>query len=102
MMASFTRTSLLLATVCLVAPLYLPAQKKRIPTQSDLVYGTADAHQLTMDYCAPKGRGKHPIVIIIHGGGYIGGESHNGSEAYCADFLAPAVTRSLLSTTGWL
>jgi hypothetical protein len=65
MMASFTRTSLLLATVCLVAPLYLPAQKKRIPTQSDLVYGTADAQQLTMDYCAPKGKGKYPILIII-------------------------------------
>jgi acetyl esterase/lipase len=90
MMTSFKRTSLLLAAVCLVVPLCLLAQKKRIPTQSDLVYGTADGQQLTMDYYAPKGKGKHPIVIIIHGGGYIGGDSHNGSEAYCADFLTPA------------
>jgi acetyl esterase/lipase len=89
-MASLKRTSLLLVTVCLVAPLCLLAQKKRIPTQSDLVYGTADGQQLTMDYYAPKGKGKHPIAIIIHGGGYIGGTSRNGSEAYCADFLAPA------------
>jgi acetyl esterase len=32
----------------------------------------------------------HPIAIIIHGGGYQRGNSKSGSEAYCADFLAPA------------
>jgi alpha-L-fucosidase 2 len=39
---------------------------------------------------APKGGGVHPIAVIIHGGGYHGGDSKNGSEAYVADFLAPA------------
>jgi alpha-L-fucosidase 2 len=43
-----------------------------------------------MDYYAPKGNGLHPIAIIIHGGGYQRGNSQSGSEAYCADFLAPA------------
>jgi alpha-L-fucosidase 2 len=43
-----------------------------------------------MDYYAPKGAGPHPIAIIIHGGGYQRGNSKSGSEAYCADFLAPA------------
>ena len=43
-----------------------------------------------MDYYAPKGGGLHPIAIIIHGGGYHGGDSKSGSEAYVADFLAPA------------
>jgi alpha-L-fucosidase 2 len=43
-----------------------------------------------MDYYAPKGTGVHPIAIIIHGGGYHGGDSKSGSEAYVADFLAPA------------
>ena len=66
------------------------AADTRTPTQADLVYGTASGQQLTMDYYAPKGPGPHPIAIIIHGGGYIGGTSRNGSEAYCADFLAPA------------
>lgn len=62
----------------------------RTPTRADLVYGTADGQPLTMDYYAPKGPGPHPIAIIVHGGGYIGGTSRSGSEAYCADFLAPA------------
>jgi acetyl esterase/lipase len=44
----------------------------------------------TMDYYAPAGPGPHPAVVIVHGGGFTGGTSRNGSEAYCADFLAPA------------
>ncbi len=62
----------------------------RTPTQEGIVYGVADGQQLTMDYYAPKGAGPHPIAIIIHGGGYQRGNSKSGSEAYCADFLAPA------------
>ena len=62
----------------------------RTPTQEGIVYGVADGVQLTMDYYAPKGPGVHPIAIIIHGGGYQRGDSKSGSEAYCADFLAPA------------
>jgi acetyl esterase len=60
------------------------------PTQDGLVYGEVGGEKLTMDYYQPSGPGPHPIVIIIHGGGYISGTSRNGSEAYCADFLAPA------------
>ena len=43
-----------------------------------------------MDYYASKGGGVSPVAIIIHGGGYQRGDSKRGSEAYCADFLAPA------------
>ncbi len=62
----------------------------RTPAKADIVYGTADGVELTMDYYAPAGKGPHPMVVLIHGGGYVGGTSRNGSEAYCADFLAPA------------
>src|SRR3984893_8635768 len=66
------------------------AAEVRTPTQDGIVYGVADGQSLTMDYYAPKGAGPHPIAIIIHGGGYQRGNSKSGSEAYCADFLAPA------------
>jgi acetyl esterase/lipase len=62
----------------------------RVPTEDGIVYGVADGQTLTMDYYAPKGPGPHPIAIIIHGGGYHGGDSKSDSEAYVADFLAPA------------
>lgn len=77
------------AIFALALPFSLSAET-RTPTQDGLVYGIADGHQLTMDYYAPKGAGPHPIAIIIHGGGYHGGDSKSGSEAYVADFLAPA------------
>lgn len=79
-----------ISALVLAAPLTLLAQTTRTPTASGLVYGAADGQQLTMDYYAPKGAAPHPIVIIIHGGGYRRGDSTSGSEAYCADFLAPA------------
>ncbi len=68
----------------------MPAADVRTPTSSGLIYGEADGVTLTMDYYAPKGAGPHPIAIIVHGGGYQRGDSRSGSEAYCADFLAPA------------
>jgi alpha-L-fucosidase 2 len=75
--------TLLLTTLTLAADI-------RTPAQQGLVYGNADGVELTMDYYAPQGTGPHPIAIIIHGGGYQRGDSKSGSEAYCADFLAPA------------
>ena len=68
----------------------MPAADTRTPTREGLLFGEADGQKLTMDYYAPKGPGVHPIAIIIHGGGYQRGDSKSGSEAYCADFLAPA------------
>jgi acetyl esterase len=59
-------------------------------SEDGLVYGEAGGEKLTMDYYPPAGPAPHPIAIIIHGGGYVRGNSKNNSEAYCADFLAPA------------
>jgi acetyl esterase/lipase len=73
-----------------ILPAFICAQPVRTPTQDGLLYGAADGQPLTMDYYAPKGGGVHPIAVIIHGGGYHGGDSKNGSEAYVPDFLAPA------------
>src|ERR1700752_996781 len=76
--------------VVLLSSAQMFAADTRTPSQDALVYGEADGQTLTMDYYAPKGSGLHPIAIIIHGGGYQRGNSKSGSEAYCADFLAPA------------
>ena len=59
-------------------------------TEENIIYGEAGGEKLTMDYYRAAGLGAHPIAIIIHGGGFVAGTSKNISEAYCADFLAPA------------
>ena len=66
------------------------AASTRQPTSSGLVYGQASGVKLTLDYYAPTGSWPHPIAIIIHGGGWTAGSNTSESEAYCADFLAPA------------
>jgi acetyl esterase/lipase len=76
----------------LAATLVLPAfaADQRKPTQEGLVYGEADGQKLTMDYYAPAGPGashRHR-----HSRRRLSARrfSKSGSEAYCADFLAPA------------
>jgi acetyl esterase len=75
---------------CILAALLVACGWARPATEDGLVYGEAGGQTLTLDYYAASGPGPHPIAIIVHGGGYVGGTSKNGSEAYCADFLAPA------------
>ena len=89
-MTNVGRIAALLLLLFPFASLSLSAASTRTPTADGLVYGKADGETLTMDYYAPAGEGVHPIAIIIHGGGYQRGDSKSGSEAYCADFLAPA------------
>src|ERR1700728_4756912 len=89
MSISLKPAALALSLLCILSTLAFAADL-RTPTQDGILFGTADGQPLTMDYYAPKGNGLHPIAIIIHGGGYHGGDSKSGSEAYIADFLAPA------------
>lgn len=42
--------------------------------KSDLVYGNAAGTPLLLDACVPEGDGPHPIAILIHGGGWSGGD----------------------------
>ena len=85
---AFTKAGNLGAVLCLLTTAC--AGQTRTPTHEGIVYGEAGGEKLTMDYYKGMGPGPHPVAIIIHGGGFIGGTSKNGSEAYCADFLAPA------------
>jgi acetyl esterase/lipase len=80
----------MIAALMLLAAFQTAPAHPLIPAQDGIVYGEASGQTLTMDYYEPEGPGVHPIAIIIHGGGYQRGDSKSGSEAYCAQFLAPA------------
>ena len=74
------------ATIWLLSAVAVAA----VPSRDGIVYSQAGGETLTMDYYAPAGPGPHPVAVVIHGGGFTGGTSKNDSEAYCAEFLAPA------------
>lgn len=40
----------------------------------DIEYSQAGGESLTLDACIPSGGGPHPAVIVVHGGGWSGGD----------------------------
>ncbi len=100
------RHLILAAAFALSSPLHAPLHaqtRSQLATANETAPGPRDAQitsivpyagtaadPLTLDVFQLHGPGPHPAVIIIHGGGFLHGTSRNGSEAYAADFLAPA------------
>jgi acetyl esterase len=58
----------------LAIPLMLSAHLFGEPVQRDIEYGRAPNGPLLMDVSVPEGKGPFPAVIIVHGGGWIGGD----------------------------
>jgi alpha-L-fucosidase 2 len=52
----------------------LSAQLFGEPVQRDIEYARAPNGPLLMDVSVPEGKGPFPAVIIVHGGGWIGGD----------------------------
>lgn len=48
----------------------------------NIVYGTAGEESLFLDACVPEGRDLHPAVILIHGGGWSGGDKKDMEFLY--------------------
>jgi alpha-L-fucosidase 2 len=40
----------------------------------DIEYGQADGEKLLLDAFVPEGKGLHPVVLIVHGGGWSSGD----------------------------
>ena len=45
-----------------------------VRSQYDVVYSTPGGRQLALDVAWPKEKGPHPLVVMIHGGAWIGGD----------------------------
>jgi acetyl esterase/lipase len=58
------------------------------PSQTDVVYGTADGQKLLLDVYQPPGAGPHPGVMLIHGGGWRSGDK--GGERVTGGLLSKA------------
>lgn len=53
---------------------------------TDIEYGKAGGEKLLLDVSVPAGEGPFPIAILVHGGGWSGGDKANvGSEGKGAD-----------------
>lgn len=65
------RRTLLLSLGALCLPRLARAEPR---VEKDVVYGEPGGTKLRMDIYRPDGPGPHPAVLMIHGGGWIGGD----------------------------
>jgi pectinesterase len=55
-------------------PTMKPLEARIAPTKYDIQYGEANGQKLFLDAHAPTGAGKFPVVLIVHGGGWMAGD----------------------------
>jgi acetyl esterase/lipase len=68
-----TRRRLCAGALALPLTLIRPASAAPV-VHKDLSYGEFDGEQLLLDVYRPEARGTYPTVIVIHGGGWQGGD----------------------------
>jgi pectinesterase len=54
--------------------------------RKDLEYSRAGGESLRLDACVPDGKGPFPAVILVHGGGWTGGDKTTGVDPLFAPF----------------
>ncbi|HTZ21090.1 MAG TPA: alpha/beta hydrolase [Opitutaceae bacterium] len=63
---------------------------------TDIEYGRADGESLRLDVSVPEGAGPFPVAILVHGGGWSGGDKRGaekpGSSADISPWFAPLTT----------
>lgn len=73
------RAFLIGGAAALAAPRWASAQEVRV--DKNLEYGDANGYKLQLDLYRPAGPGPHPVIALVHGGGWIGGH-RSGYEEY--------------------
>ncbi len=56
--------------------------------QTDVPYGTAAGQSLLMDVYAQPGNGQRPAIVLIHPGGFVGGDKSDADISKVASFYA--------------
>ncbi|HWL62038.1 MAG TPA: carboxylesterase family protein [Steroidobacteraceae bacterium] len=103
----FTPASIL-ATQKLFAPLALTPAQAGAAVQRNLAYGTDPRHRLDV-FAAPVGASR-PVVVFVHGGGFVGGDkggadapfyNNVGAWAVRSGFVGVTMTYRLAPAAAW-
>jgi acetyl esterase/lipase len=80
--------SLCIAILALFFSFFASAQARpspeadAVPTYPDVAYGTVEGVPLLLDIYVPAGAGPYPLVLWIHGGGWVAGEKGPMDEGF--------------------
>jgi pectinesterase len=67
-------------------PTVRPLDPKIAATKYDIEYGEAGGQKLFLDAHVPAGEGKFPVVLIVHGGGWMAGDKETDIVPVFAPF----------------
>jgi pectinesterase len=65
------RSGVVPSSVKAPVPVFVPANAT---LKSDIEYGEAGGEKLFLDACIPQGDGPFPVALMVHGGGWSGGD----------------------------
>ena len=85
------------ATREMFVPLALPPQSVGARVFRDLAYGTDPRHRL--DVFAPAAADRLPVLLFVHGGGYVGGDKGNEGDPFFNNVGAWAVRTGFIGVT---
>ncbi|CAN5234387.1 hypothetical protein BH20ACT24_BH20ACT24_15220 [soil metagenome] len=79
-----------IAMLALAAGASLPttASAQAPSVEADVEYGTAAGQALLMDVYSPPGGGINPALVLIHPGGFVGGDKADAAFVRVAEFYA--------------
>ena len=69
------------ATAALYAPLHDTEPYRGVEVARDFRYGPAERHRLDV-FTDPGARGPLPVLMFVHGGGFVGGDKHTAGSPF--------------------
>lgn len=83
MRIQFPKSGKAIALLLVWSVIPLSAVEPEAIRSTDIEYGTAAGESLRLDVAVPAGTGPFPVVILIHGGGWGGGDKQQDFKALC-------------------
>ena len=65
--------------------------------ENNIEYGEAGGEKLLLDAHVPEGSGKFPVVLIVHGGGWMNGDKTGYGENMIQPFLDAGISVAALN-----
>ncbi|MEM5402242.1 alpha/beta hydrolase [Paraburkholderia unamae] len=84
------------ATAALYAPLLKTQDYSEVHVTRDLSYGPAANQRLDLFVPAAAARSPRPVLIFVHGGGFVAGDKHSSGSPFYDNVMLWATNRGLI------
>ncbi len=90
---------MLSGTTALFAPMHTTDAADRVQITRDLHYGSAERHRLDIFAPSPRAGELQPVLLFVHGGGFIGGDKRTRGSPFFDNVGRWAAKQSLVGVT---